>query len=168
MWQTEFSAAITSVFRVSHNPSEIILICWFDAGEIRFIISSVETVVLLIIFVKTVQYLYERFFCSMLLPSLDKLNALKLNQIINLFDRNRTDLKLLNRSAIHFAKTFIFFLVGSFLSQGPEQAKDGHLTSPHVADEKTRDWPWLLLSNLFENESMWFSVFVPRVQIPVH
>ncbi len=35
---------------VSHDPSEIILICWFDAQETIIIIINVKTVVLLNIF----------------------------------------------------------------------------------------------------------------------
>ncbi len=31
--EAEFSAAITPVFLVSHDPSEIILICWFGVQE---------------------------------------------------------------------------------------------------------------------------------------
>jgi len=39
---------------VSHDPSEITIICWFAAQETFLIIIIIEIVVLLIIFVETI------------------------------------------------------------------------------------------------------------------
>ncbi len=47
---------------VSHDPSEIILICWFAAQETFLDIINVENnCVLLNIFVKTVIFFYDTF-----------------------------------------------------------------------------------------------------------
>ncbi len=56
IWQSngkvDFSASLLQS-SVSHDPSEIILICWFDAQETFLIIINAEYFVLLNTFVKT-------------------------------------------------------------------------------------------------------------------
>ncbi len=45
---------------MSHDPSEIILISWFDAAETFLIIIIIKTVLLLIIFVeKVIQFVQD-------------------------------------------------------------------------------------------------------------
>ncbi len=46
---------------VSHDPSEIILIRWFDAQERVLILSMLKKVQLLNIFVETVMYFFRIF-----------------------------------------------------------------------------------------------------------
>ncbi len=46
---------------VSHDPSEIILICWFDAQERVLIWSMLKKVQLLNIFVETVMHFFRIF-----------------------------------------------------------------------------------------------------------
>ncbi len=54
----KFSASLLQS-SVSHDPSEIILICWFAAQKTFLIIINVKTVVLLNIFVETIIYLFR-------------------------------------------------------------------------------------------------------------
>ncbi len=61
LWcKTEFAAPLLQSF-VSHDSSEIILICWFDAQHTFLLLSMLKIVVLLNIFVETMMGFFSEF-----------------------------------------------------------------------------------------------------------
>ncbi len=61
MWcKTEFSGSLLQS-SVSHDPSEIILICWFVVQEIFPIINNVENSFDVIFFVETFPHFFSGF-----------------------------------------------------------------------------------------------------------
>ncbi len=53
--KAEFSAAVALISPVLHDPSEIILICWFSLQKHFLILSMLKTVELLNMFVETLK-----------------------------------------------------------------------------------------------------------------